>query len=93
MDPVLRVRKQGPCFTASEEDGGDKSGKRLVQACETNGLFCYVLFKLTITAVADAIPVREQVSAMHRVAARYLKLVTFSNIWPFIAIPALMSHL
>ena len=28
LGPFFRVRKQGPCFTAIEEDGGDK---RLVQ--------------------------------------------------------------
>ena len=25
LDPFLRVSKQGPCFTAIEENGGDKS--------------------------------------------------------------------
>ena len=37
LDPFLRVSKQGPCFTAIEEDEGDK---RLVQfelACEADG--------------------------------------------------------
>ena len=28
LDPFLRASKQGPCFTAIEEDGGDK---RLVE--------------------------------------------------------------
>ena len=32
----------------------------------------------------------EQVSSLHRVAPRYLKLVTSSNFWPFMLISALM---
>ena len=32
----------------------------------------------------------EQVPSFHRVASRYLKLVTSSNFWPFMLIYALM---
>ena len=38
LDPFFRVSKQGHCFTAIEEDGGDK---RLVQfelVCEADGV-------------------------------------------------------
>ena len=38
LNPFFRVGKQGPCFTAVEENGGDK---RLVQhelACEAVGI-------------------------------------------------------
>ena len=33
LDPIFRVSKQGPRFTAEEEDGGDKSLVELVLAC------------------------------------------------------------
>ena len=32
------VRKQGPCFTAIEEDGGDKRPAELALACEADGV-------------------------------------------------------
>ena len=38
LDPFFRISKQGPCFTAIEEEGG---GKRFVQfelACEADGV-------------------------------------------------------
>ena len=31
LDPVFRVIKQGPCFTAVEEDGSDKSTNLLAK--------------------------------------------------------------
>ena len=52
-----------------------------------------VLFSPAIAAIAEAILMRtstEQVPSMHRVAPRYLKLVTSCNIWPFMLISALM---
>ena len=45
-------------------------------------LFHQILFNLAITAVAEAILMLispEQVPSLHRVAPRYLKLVTSSN--------------
>ena len=44
------------------------------------------LFGLAIAAIAEANLMRtsaEQVPSLHRVAPRYLKLVTSSNFWPF----------
>ena len=38
LDPFLRVNKQGPCFTAIEEDGGDKRLVQLDFACEAGGV-------------------------------------------------------
>ena len=37
LDPFLTVSKQGPCFTAIEEDGGDKRLVELELACEADG--------------------------------------------------------
>ena len=45
-------------------------------------LLCQILFSLVILAIAEAILMQissEQVSFLHRVAPRYLKLVTFFN--------------
>ena len=33
----FRARWQGPCFTATEEDGGDKRLEELELACEADG--------------------------------------------------------
>ena len=38
LDPFLRVSNQGPCFTAIEEDGGDKRLVELELACEADGV-------------------------------------------------------
>ena len=49
-------------------------------------LQCQVLFSLTIVAIAEAILMQtsaEQVSSLHRVAPRYLKLVIPLNFYPF----------
>ena len=48
---------------------------------------------LAIAVIAEAIlnwTLAEQVPSLHRVAPRYLKLVTSSNFWPFMLISALM---
>ena len=34
----FRVSKQGPCFTAIEEDGGDKRSVQLELACEADAV-------------------------------------------------------
>ena len=34
--PFFRVSKQGPCFTAIEEDGGDKRLAQLELACNAD---------------------------------------------------------
>ena len=47
-------------------------------------LHCQILFSLTTAAIAEAILMRtsaEQLPFLHRVAPRYLKLVTSSNYW------------
>ena len=52
-----------------------------------------ILFSLAIAVIAETIRIgtsAEQVPSLHRVAPRYLKLVTFSNFWPFKLISALM---
>ena len=52
-----------------------------------------MLFSLAIAAIAEAILMRisvELVSSLHRVAPRYLKLVTSSYFRPFMLISALM---
>ena len=38
LDPFFAVSKQGPCFTATEEDGGDKKTLQLEVACEADGV-------------------------------------------------------
>ena len=55
-------------------------------------LHCHILFSLAIATIAEAIPMRtsaEQVASLHRVAPRYLRLVTSSNVWPIMLIYAL----
>ena len=52
-----------------------------------------ILFSLASAAIAKAILIQtsvEQVPSLHRVAPRYLKLVTSSNFWPFLLISDLM---
>ena len=36
--PFFRVCKQGPCFTAAEEEGGDKRLVELEVACKAGGV-------------------------------------------------------
>ena len=53
----------------------------------------HILFSLAIAAIAEATLMRtfaEQVPSLHRIAPRYLKLVTSSNFWPFKLISALI---
>ena len=91
LDPFFRVSKQGPCFTAVEEDGGDKRLVRLELACKADGHH-QILFSLAIAAIAEAILMwtsAGQVQSLHRVAPGYLKLVT-SKFQPFMLISALM---
>ena len=52
-----------------------------------------ILFSLAIAATAETIVTRisaDQLLSLHGVAPRYWKLVTSSNIWPFMLIAALM---
>ena len=37
-NPFFRVSKKGPCFTAIEEDGGEKRLGKLELACEADGV-------------------------------------------------------
>ena len=85
----FRVSKQGPCFTALGQDGGDKRlvELELVELVKLMVLLCLILFHLVIASIAEAILMwisAEQAPSLHRVAPKYLKLVTFSNFWPFI---------
>ena len=86
---LFSVSSHGPCFTAVEEDESDK---RLVELelAKLMVLHRQILFSL---AIAEAILMRtsaEQILSLHRVVPRYLKLVTFSNFWPFMLIFGLM---
>ena len=38
LDPVFRGSKQGPCFTAIEEDEGDERLAELKLACKADGI-------------------------------------------------------
>ena len=38
LGPLFRVSKQGPCFTAIDEDGSDKSLVQLELACKAYGV-------------------------------------------------------
>ena len=38
LDPFLSVSKEGPSFTAMEEDGGDERLVQLELACEADGV-------------------------------------------------------
>ena len=59
-------------------------------------LHCQILFNLAIVDIAEAILMQtsaEQVPPLHRVAPRYVKLVTSSNFWPLMLISALKAHI
>ena len=79
------VSKQDPCFTAVDEDGGARRPAQLEHACKADmALHRQILFHLAIAAIAEAILMQtsaEKVPSLHRVAPRYLKLVTSSNFW------------
>ena len=88
LDPLLRVSQQGPCFTAMEEDRDNKRLVELELAGEADGAA-----PSGTAAIAEAIMIRtsaEQWPSLHRVARRYLKLVTSPHFWPFMLISALM---
>ena len=57
----------------------------------------HILFNAATAAIAEAIRMwisAEQVQALHRVAPRYLELITSSNLWPFMLISnTLMSFI
>ena len=53
------------------------------------------LFSLAIAAIAEAIPIwtsAEQVPSLHRVAPRYLKLVTSSNFYVYVNVCTDVVH-
>ena len=90
-DPFLRVSMQGPCFTAIE-DGVTQDLYSLNLLAKLMVLHHQILFSLAIATIAEAILRRiaaEQVPFLHRVAPKYLKLVTCSNFWSFTLISAL----
>ena len=73
------VSKPGPCFTATEEDGGDKRLVELELACEADVLHPQILFSLAIAAIAEAILIQtsvEQVPSSHRAAPKYWSPLT-----------------
>ena len=83
------ISNQCPCFTAIEEDEGNK---RLTGTCLRSliVLLCQILFNL---AIAEAILIRisaEQVSSLHRAAPKYLKLITFCSFCLLMLVSALM---
>ena len=53
----FRVSKQGPCFTALGQDGGDKRlvELELVELVKLMVLLCLILFHLVIASIAEAI--------------------------------------
>ena len=55
LDTCFRVSKQGPRFTAVEEDGGDKRLVELELACQAEVLHCQILFSLAIAVITKAI--------------------------------------
>ena len=48
---LFLVSKQGPCFTATEEDGGDKRLAQHELSCEADVLHRQILFSLAIAVV------------------------------------------
>ena len=54
-DPFFIVRKQGPCFTAVEGDGGDKKLLSLNLLAKLMVLHRQILFSLAIASIAEAI--------------------------------------
>ena len=65
------VSKQGSCFTATEEDGGDTRPAQLELALGANVLHRQILFSLAIAAIAEANLMQtsvEQLPSSHRVA-------------------------
>ena len=93
LDPFPRLSRQGPCFTATEEDGGDKRLVQLELACETEGVGPPDSVSSAHSAIAGAILMRisaKQVPSLHRVAPKCRKLVTSPNYWPFMLISALV---
>ena len=78
-DPFVRVSKQVLCFTALDEDGGDKRLVELELACEADVLHPQILFSLAIAAIAEAILIQtsvEQVPSSHRAAPKYWSPLT-----------------
>ena len=76
-----RFSKPGPCFRAVENEGGDK---RIVglELAKLMVLQRQILLSLAIAVIAEVIRIwtsAEQVPFLHKVAPRYLKLVTSSN--------------
>ena len=84
-------QKAGSVFHSHEEDGGDKRLAELLLA-KLMMLHRQILFSLVIAAIAEPIRMRTsaEVLSLHRVAPRYLKLVTSSNFGPFKLISWLM---
>ena len=72
---------------------------RLVQlelVCKTDGVALPEPPNLATTAIAEAILTQvsaKQVPHLHRVVPKHLKLITFSNIWPFMQISAMTLFL
>ena len=86
LDPFLRVSKQGPRFAATERMEVTKDLYSLNFLVKLMVLHHQILFSLATANVAEAILMRtsaEQVPSLQRAALKYLRLVTFSNFWPF----------
>ena len=74
LDPFFRVSKQGPSFTASRRNLYSLNLLAMLMA-----LHHQILFRLAIAEAILMSTSAEQVPSLHRVAPRYLKLVTSSN--------------
>ena len=70
----FRVSKQGTCFTAVEDNGGDNRLVELKLACKANGVDRQVLFSLAIAEAILMWTFAEQVPSLHRVAKHVLWL-------------------
>ena len=54
LDPFFRMSKQGPCFIANEEDGGDERLVQLEPAVKLIELHHQIRFSMAITVIAEA---------------------------------------
>ena len=90
----FRVSKLGPCFTAIEEDGGDKRLVQLELACEADGVAQQTLFNLAFAAVAEAVLMQasaEQVPSLHRVTHLRRNVVHSRRLFCFQAMHSLFN--
>ena len=90
LDYCFRVSKQGPGFTVIEDGSDNRDLYSLNLLMKLKLLRRQILFSLVIAKATLMRSSAEQVPSLHRIAPRQLKLVTFSNYWPFILTSARM---